>query len=116
MTPQWFHLSSRSWIAAPRGTVVCSIGDGVISDIKKDPAYGITIIIDHENGFKSIYANLATDDMVSPNQIIKLGDKISCVGNTAIFESADPSHLHFELYKDDKLVDPKDYIQFTSSP
>jgi len=98
-------------IAAPRGTVVCTIGDGVVLDIKKDPRYGITIVVEHDNGFKSIYANLATDDMVSPNQKVIAGDKISCVGNTAIFESAEPAHLHFELYKDEKVVDPKKHIK-----
>lgn len=102
-------------IASPRGTVVLAVSDGTITEIKKDPRYGITIVIEHDNGFKSIYANLATDDMVSPNQKVKAGDKVSCIGNTAIFESAEEAHLHFELYKDNKLVDPNKYLPVSGS-
>jgi murein DD-endopeptidase MepM/ murein hydrolase activator NlpD len=94
-------------IAAPRGEVVKAAGDGFIKEIKEDPCYGITITIDHENGYKTIYSNLATDSMVSVNQKVKAGDAISSVGNTAIFECMDPPHLHFEVYKNDKLIDPK---------
>jgi murein DD-endopeptidase MepM/ murein hydrolase activator NlpD len=43
-------------------------------------------------------------------QEVKLGDPIGSVGATAIFESAEPTHLHFELYKENKLVDPAAYI------
>jgi len=94
-------------IAAPRGDVVKAAADGYIKEIKRDPCYGITITIDHENGYKTIYSNLASDSMVSVNQKVKAGDAISSVGNTAVFECMDPPHLHFEVYKNDKLIDPK---------
>jgi murein DD-endopeptidase MepM/ murein hydrolase activator NlpD len=93
-------------IAASRGDAVKAAGDGYIKEIKKDPCYGITITIDHENGYKTIYSNLASESMVSVNQKVKAGDAISSVGNTAIFECMDPPHLHFEVYKDDKLINP----------
>lgn len=94
-------------IAAPRGDAVKAAGAGYIKEIKEDPCYGITITIDHENGYKTIYSNLASDSMVSVNQKVKAGDAISSVGNTAIFECMDPPHLHFEVYKNDKLINPK---------
>ncbi|MDD4297659.1 MAG: M23 family metallopeptidase, partial [Ruminiclostridium sp.] len=94
-------------ITAPRGNAVKAVGDGYIKEIKEDPCYGITITIDHENGYKTIYSNLASDSMVSVNQKVKAGDAISSVGNTAIFECMDPPHLHLEVYKGDKLIDPK---------
>ncbi|MBP7175634.1 MAG: peptidoglycan DD-metalloendopeptidase family protein [Thermoclostridium sp.] len=94
-------------IAAPRGEAVKAASDGYIKEIKEDPCYGITITLDHENGYKSIYSNLASSSMVSVNQKVKAGDAISSVGNTAIFECMDPPHLHYEVYKDDKLIDPK---------
>lgn len=97
-------------IAAERGTPIKAVSDGVVTDIKKDPRYGITVIIDHQNGLKTVYANLASDEMVNPNQIVKQDEIIGSVGNTAIFESAEQSHLHFEVLKDDKLVDPKSYL------
>lgn len=97
-------------LAADRGTPVKAVGDGFVSDIKHDPRFGVTIIVDHGDGIKSLYANLASDDMVSPNQKIKQGDIIGCVGNTALFESAEQSHLHFEILKDDEPVNPDAWL------
>jgi len=101
-------------IAAPRGEVVRAIGNGTISEIKNDPRYGFTIVIDHNNGYKSVYSNLASDQTMQVGQEVKLGDPIGAVGATAIFESAEPTHLHFELYKENKLVDPAAYIDFSN--
>ncbi len=97
-------------ISAPRGEAVKAVADGYVKEIKNDPCYGVTITIDHENGYKSIYSNLASGSMVSTNQKVKAGDPISSVGNTAIFECMDPPHLHFEMYKNDKLIDPKSVL------
>ncbi|NLM73150.1 MAG: M23 family metallopeptidase [Clostridiaceae bacterium] len=97
-------------ISAPRGEVVRSVGDGVVLEIKNDPRFGFTVVIDHGNGYKSLYANLASDKTLQVGQNVKQGDPIGSVGATAIFESAEPTHLHFELYKENKLVDPADYI------
>ena len=99
-------------IAAPRGEVVRAVGNGTITEIKNDPRYGFTIVIDHNNGYKSVYSNLASDQTMQVGQEVKLGDPIGAVGATAIFESAEPTHIHFELYKENKLVDPAAYIDF----
>ena len=99
-------------IAASRGEVVRAIGNGTVMEIKNDPRYGFTVVIDHKNGYKSVYSNLASDQTLQVGQEIKLGDPIGAVGATAIFESAEPTHLHFELYKENKLVDPAAYIDF----
>jgi len=99
-------------ISAPRGEVVRAIGDGTVLEIKNDPRYGFTVVIDHKNGYKSIYSNLASDQTLQVGQEVKKGDPIGAVGATAIFESAEPTHLHFELYKENKIVDPAAYIDF----
>lgn len=97
-------------LAADRGTPVKAAADGVVSDIKNDPRFGIIVVIDHVNGLKTEYANLASDDMVTVNQKIKQGDIIGSVGNTASFESAEQSHLHFAVLKDNVSVDPAAYL------
>lgn len=97
-------------LAADRGTPVKVVADGVVSEIKNDPRYGVTIIVDHQNGIKTVYANLASDDMVNPNQKLKQGDVVGCVGNTALFESAEPPHLHFEVWKENVPVNPESYL------
>lgn len=97
-------------IKAERGTPVKVVADGVVTEIKNDPRLGVTIIVDHLNGIKTVYSNLANGDMVTPNQKVKQGEVIGAVGNTASFESAEPPHLHFEVLKNNKNVDPSDYL------
>lgn len=97
-------------IATRIGTAVKAADDGVVLEVTNDPCYGTTIMIDHENGFKTIYCNLQENVEVVPNQKVKKGDCIGWVGNTAIFESVEQAHLHFEVWKNDKTIDPVLYI------
>lgn len=97
-------------ISSERGTPVKVVADGVVTSIKNDPRLGITIIVEHSKDLKTVYANLASDDMVTPNQKVKQGEVIGCVGDTAAFKAADPSHLHFEVLKDNKPVNPVEYL------
>lgn len=98
-------------ILSEKATPVKAIEDGVITDIKQDPRYGYTIIIDHGQGFTSVYCNLSTLDMVYLNKNVEKGQVISGIGDTALFESKDNPHLHFELIKDDKYINPVNYIK-----
>ncbi|MBQ7039964.1 MAG: M23 family metallopeptidase [Clostridia bacterium] len=85
---------------------------GVVKETRDDSLLGITIVIDHENGFESVYSNLSTENMVEVGEKVEKGMIISGVGNTAISESEEEPHLHFELYKDGKAVNPEEYISF----
>lgn len=100
-------------IAADRGATIRAAADGVVTEVKHDPGYGIIVVIEHKNGLKTVYANLATDDMVSPNQKVLKGDIIGSVGDTAAFEASEASHLHFEVLKDNENVNPASYIPIT---
>lgn len=105
-----WRTNSGVYLGAERGTPVKAVADGVVSEIKNDPRYGILIILDHQNGVKTVYANLASDEMVNPNQKIKQGDVIGAVGSTASFESAEQPHLHFEVWKNNEPTNPADYL------
>lgn len=106
---QW-RAHSGIDLAADRGTPVKAVSKGVIADVKNDPRWGFTVIIEHDNGLKTVYSNLASDEMVVQNEKVEQGDIIGCVGNTAAFEAAEEPHLHFEVWKDDELVNPEDYL------
>lgn len=97
-------------ISSERGAQVKAVADGVVSDIKNDPRLGVVIVIDHQNGYKSVYGNLAADDMVTVNLRVKKGDVIGSIGNTALYEVAEAPHLHFEVLKNNASVDPKTYL------
>lgn len=97
-------------LAADRGTPVKAVANGVVTDVKDDPRWGITVVIEHDSGLKTVYSNLASDEMVVQNEKVAQGDIIGCVGNTAAFESAEQPHLHFEVWKDNEPVNPEDYL------
>ncbi len=99
-------------LEAPSGSGVNAIADGTITAVYEDDAYGTTIEITHDNGLRSRYASLETSDLIEKGDTVSQGQQISTIGKTALYESMDPSHLHFELYKDDKLCNPADYITF----
>lgn len=96
---------------AEKTSIVKASADGVIKSIKNDPRYGLTVLIEHENGFVTMYSNLLSTEFVSVGESVKQGQTIATVGNTAIFEIADETHLHFEIIKDGLEVDPNLYLQ-----
>lgn len=96
-------------IKAERTTVVKASEKGKVIAIKNDPRYGLTVIIEHQNGFKTIYSNLLTTEFVSEGEEVEKGQSIGTVGNSAAFEICDEPHLHFEILKDDVNVDPVIY-------
>ena len=97
-------------IKAEEGSPVRAAMDGVIENLVNDPQLGLTIIINHGGKIYTKYSNLSTLDLVTINQNIKKGDVISGVGKTALYEIADDPHLHFEVIKEGKNIDPKKYL------
>ena len=97
-------------LAADRGTPVKAVADGVVVDVRNEQYYGISIVLDHGNDIKTVYRNLASDDTVSINEKVKQGQVIGSVGNTALDESSEQPHLHFEVLKKDVSVDPLAYL------
>ena len=98
-------------IKADKTTVVKASETGTVKSIKNDPRYGLTIVIEHEEGFQTVYANLLTSEFVVEGEKVEKGQSIGTVGNTAVFEIVDESHLHFEILKDSIQVDPNIYIK-----
>ena len=97
-------------IQADKTTVVKASADGTVSSIKNDPRYGLTVIIEHVNGYKTVYANLLSTEFVTKGEKVKQGQSIGTVGDTAVFEISDEPHLHFELLKDNEEQDPELYL------
>lgn len=93
-------------IKADKTTVVKAAEAGTIKSIKNDPRYGLTIVIEHDDQYQTIYSNLLTSEFVVEGEKIEKGQAIGTVGNTAVFEIADEPHLHFEIWKDSLPVDP----------
>lgn len=98
-------------IKADKTTVVKSAEAGKVKSIKNDPRYGLTIVIEHDNGYQTVYSNLLSSEFVVEGEKVEKGQSIGTVGNTAAFEIADEAHLHFEILKDSIQVDPNIYLK-----
>jgi len=91
---------------APRGTPVYASGDGVIGRAdNRASGYGKHVRIDHGFGYVSLYAHLSKYN-VKRRQKVKRGEIIGYVGSTG--RSVGP-HLHYEIFKDGKRVNPLNY-------
>jgi len=98
-------------IKADKTTVIKASAEGTVKSIKNDPRYGLTVVIEHVNGFTTVYSNLLTAEFVVEGEQVKQGQTIGTVGNTATFEIADDAHLHFEIAKDGEALDPELYLK-----
>jgi len=91
---------------APTGTVIYATGDGVIGSIKKSRrGYGNHIVLDHGFGYETLYAHMSKFN-VRKGQKVKRGDIIGYVGNTG---TSTAPHLHYEVWKDHKKINPINY-------
>lgn len=94
-------------IAKPAGTQIFSVLDGVVtSAIYSDSGYGYHLIIDHGNGFTTLYAHCSSL-LVTVGQEVKAGEKIALVGTTG---SSTGNHLHFETIVNGEKVNPRAYL------
>ena len=84
-------------IKAEKTTVVKAAEAGTVKSIKNDPRYGLTIVIEHNDGYETVYSNLLSSEFVVEGEKVEKGQSIGTVGNTAAFEVADEPHLHFEI-------------------
>jgi len=93
--------------SAPIGTDVYSTGDGVVMSAERSKGgYGNQIIIDHGFGYKTMYAHLQSFK-VRAGQEVKRGQIIGALGSTG--KSTSP-HCHYEVWKNNKPVDPINYF------
>lgn len=89
-------------MAAPKGTTIKAAMSGKVVKAMYSPVYGNYIIIDHGNGYQTLYGHM-TKYVVSRGQYVEQGQRVGYVGSTGY--STGP-HLHFTVYKDGRLVDP----------
>ncbi len=94
------------------GTPVLAAADGVICELKDDPMMGATVAIQHSGGAITKYKGLSPDslDLKKIGDDVKLGDVIGASGDTALIESAEEAHLHFELTIEGEPADPAEYM------
>ena len=99
--------------SAPKGTPIYATGNGTVSKTKRSRrGFGNHIVIDHGYGYQSLYAHMMKYT-VRKGQKVKRGDIIGYVGSTG--KSTAP-HLHYEVHKDGKKINPVYYFHNDLSP
>ena len=91
-------IYGQAIVASDNGTVVHSgdIGDG----------YGYYVIVDHGNGYSTVYAHCSSL-AVSYGDVVKKGDTVGYIGSTGY--STGP-HLHFEIREGSTKLDPLNFV------
>jgi len=97
-------------ILAPIGQQVVAAHAGVVECVAQDDLLGTVVIIDHGDGSRGIYANLAAEPTVITGDVVACGAVIGAVGDTAIGESGQQTHLHFAMTANGQSVDPLGYL------
>lgn len=91
-------------LAARDGIVVLSGTSG--------NGYGTVVVIDHEDGFQTVYAH-NDRELVEAGRRVRAGEPIALVGRTG---NATTDHVHFEIRRGGAPVDPLPYLGQASCP
>ena len=107
-----FRVHQGIDIATADGADVLATARGTVSLVWSDPLMGQCLSVDHGNGVVSIYKNLSAElaEGITKDAKVTAGQKLGTVGNTALVESAEEAHLHFEMTYNGEAVDPLSYI------
>lgn len=97
---------------AKPGTPIYATGNGVVTRANRSASFGNVVYIDHGYGYKTVYAHMQKI-ATRKGKKVKRGDKIGYVGNTG--RSVGP-HLHYEVHKDGRTVNPVYYYFGDLSP
>jgi murein DD-endopeptidase MepM/ murein hydrolase activator NlpD len=99
--------------SAPVGTPVYATADGVVGFVGRGTnGYGIQVDIKHGYGWETKFAHLSKV-VVSEGQRVKRGDILAYSGNTGLSKGP---HLHYEIKKNGKKIDPVDYFYSDLTP
>lgn len=112
-----YNQTTRDWrthngidLAAEEGDPVRASAAGTVYTTYEDDTMGYTVVIRHEGGYTTRYANLSPDLLVSAGDTVTLGQPIGTVGCTALMESAMGSHVHFSVTYQDNAIAPEEFF------
>ena len=97
-------------IACAAGEQVLAAAAGTVESVEDDDLLGTTVVIDHKNGVRSVYANLAPEPPVSEGDSVVMGQVVGSVGATALAETNVVPHLHFAMIMDGGYIDPREML------
>ena len=97
-------------IAAEAGDLVAATQDGTVTAVYEDDYLGNVVVVSHSGDLATLYANLSETPAVAVGDTVSAGQTLGQVGDTALLEAAEPSHLHFEVFQNGEAIDPLEYL------
>lgn len=107
MGTRWGRMHRGIDIARPSSRTILAADNGVVISAGSDGTYGNKVVIDHNNGYKTLYAHLSSIN-VEVGQTVPQGTDIGVMGSTG---RSTGIHLHFEVTKNGSLVDPMSVLK-----
>lgn len=95
---------------AEQGSIVKSMNSGTVTDIFDDPSLGMTVAIEHDQGFVSYYSGLGDTVMVKKDDRVATGQDIGSI-NDIPSEISDGPHLHLGIKRDGAWIDPMSILK-----
>ena len=110
--PQFFS-QSNTWqihpgidLQADFGTPVTACAAGSVAGVWQDNERGLCVRLTHSNGYESLYAGLSDASYVQKGDPVMQGQCIGHIGNGVLAESDAQPHLHLEVWRNGRPVDP----------
>ena len=112
-----YNETTRDWrlhegidLKAELGQDVYCAMDGTVVTVYDDKSLGTTVVVRHNDGFTTHYANLDENVPVQAGQNVQAGTVLGTVGSTACSETASGPHLHFAVYSSHQPLDPLTFL------
>lgn len=106
MGHRWGRTHEGIDIARPSDYTIKASDNGVVKTAGRHATYGNYIVINHNNGFETLYAHLSEIDVLV-GQVVAQGSAIGIMGSTG---RSTGTHLHLEIYKNGHVVNPLTYL------
>jgi len=104
---RWGRMHQGIDIARPSGYNIKAADNGVVVFAGSDSTYGNKVVVDHNNGYQTVYGHLASIS-VSKGQTVPVGAKLGIMGSTG---RSTGTHLHFEVTKNGQNLNPLNFLR-----
>ena len=105
-----WRTHSGADISCEKGGDILACADGTVGSIYKDELWGGCVEIKHDGGYTSIYKGVSASKQLKTGQQVKENDVIGTASEIPC-ELLSETHLHFEIKKDEKLLNPLEFVK-----
>lgn len=107
ITLEQYRTNDCISIAAEKGAKVQAAGNGIVKNIEHTATGGTSITLEHNDGWKTTYSQLAEDVTVAVGDTVASGQVIGHVGTPSQFSVLLGDHIDFQVAREDATIDPK---------